>query len=224
MYVFQGEKGYTADDQYDAKTFESAPMDVPPPMPKPKIKKEKSDKIKTSAEKPSIPPVKTTPAQPASMMPPTNGNTAKPIPSGLGSSTARQPPLPNKQKDLALTPKVVPSKRPSDVSSSAPVPEKKPHLSGNTPKVSTTSAPTRPVTNGNGTTPPKGLPRPAPPPGRPPPPPPPTRAAEDVLFIKKKKVSHLLSAESKCALIEQKKPNNGPPPPAGGPSVRDRYK
>jgi len=225
MYVFQGEIGYTADDQYDAKTFESAPMDVPPPMPKQKIKKEKTDKIKTLAEKANIPPVKTAPTQPASMAPSTNGNTAKHIPSGLGSSTARQIPLPDKQKDLALPPKVVPSKRTSDVSSSAPVPEaKKPHLNGDKQKASTASAPTRPVTNGNGTNPPKGLPRPAPPPGRPPPPPPPTRAAEDVLFIKKKKVSQPLSAESKCALIEQKKPNNGPPPPAGGPSVRDRYK
>jgi hypothetical protein len=178
-----------ADNQYDAKTFESAPMDVPPPVPKPRTKKEKSDKIKTSAEKLSVPPVKTTPTQPASMVPPSNGNTAKPIPSGLGSSTARQDPVSDKQKDLALPPKVVPSKRPSDISSSAPVPEaKKPHLNGDKPKASTSSAPTRPVTNGNGTNPPKGLPRPAPPPGRPPPPPPPTRAAEDVLFIKKKKV------------------------------------
>jgi len=199
-------------------------MDVPPPVPKPRIKKEKSDKVKTLAEKSSVPVVKTTPTQPASMVPPANGNSAQPIPSGLGSSTARQSPISDKQKDLALPPKVVPSKRPSDVSSSAPVPEaKKPHLNGDKPKVSTTPAPTRPVTNGNGTNPPKGLPRPAPPPGRPPPPPPPTRAAEDVLFIKKKKVCHSLS-QLGCSLIEQKKPNTGPAPSAGGPSVRDRYK
>jgi hypothetical protein len=189
MYASPAERLDTADDQYDAKTFESAPMDVPPPVSKPKIKKDKSDKIKTLAEKPSVP-VKPTPAQPVSMVPPTNGNSGKPIPSGMGSSTARQDSLPDKQKDLALPPKVIPSKRPSDVSSSAPVPEaKKPNLHGDKPKLSTTSVPTRPVANGNGTNPPKGIPRPAPPPGRPPPPPPPTRAAEDVLFIKKKKVS-----------------------------------
>jgi hypothetical protein len=200
MYVLLGKTGKTADDKYDAKTFESAPMDVPPPVPKPRIKKEKSDKIKTLSEKSSVPPIKATPTQPVSMAPPTNGNTAKPIPSGLGSSTARQDPVSDKQKDLALPPKVVPSKRPSDVSSSAPVPEaKKSHLNGNTPKISATSAPTRPVTNGNGTNPPKGLPRPAPPPGRPPPPPPPTRAAEDVLFIKKKKVCSSLLLAGMCA-------------------------
>jgi hypothetical protein len=200
MYVLLGKTGITADDKYDAKTFESAPMDVPPPIPKPKIKKEKSDKIKTLAEKSSTPPVKPAPSQPASMVPTMHGNSAKPIPSGLGSSAARQNPVSDKQKDLALPPKVIPSKRPSDVSSSAPVPEaKKPHLNGDKPKVSTASAPIRPAINGNGTNPPKGLPRPAPPPGRPPPPPPPTRAAEDVLFIKKKKVCSSLLLAGMCA-------------------------
>lgn len=194
----------TADAQYDAKTFESAPMDVPPPVAKPKIKKEKSDKIKTLTEQPSVPPVKSTPTQPASKVPPSSVNSAKPIPSGLGSSTARQDSLPDKQKDRALPPKVVPSKRPSDVSSSAPIPEaKKPHISGDKPKASTISAPTRPVANGNGTNPPKGLPRPAPPPGRPPPPPPPTRAAEDVLFIKKKKVCLSVSLPRKSLTVTE---------------------
>jgi hypothetical protein len=161
-------------------------MDVPPPVSKPKIKKEKSDKTKTPVENPNgVPNVNHT--QPASVG--ASVNTSKPIPSG--PSASRPAPALDTQKDLAQSPKVVPSKRPSDVPpSSAPNPEaKRPHLNGNaSTKPQPTSAPNRPTPNGTNT--PKGLPRPAPPPGRPPPPPPaPTRPAEDVLFIKKKKVS-----------------------------------
>lgn len=164
-------------------------MDVAPLAPKPRPKKEKSDKPKAQAEKSTITAsVKPTSASTA----PPNGLTTKTVPSG--PSAPRQPPPPDTQKDLALPPKVVPSKRPSDASSApTPRPEaKKPNFYGDLSKPTASSVPNRP--NPNGSNPPKGLPRPAPPPGRPPPPPAaPPRAAEDVLFIKKKKVRQFTS-------------------------------
>ena len=189
--------------QYDAKTFLPAPVDTPLPLPKPRIKKEKPDKpkIKPEVKEPVSEPTRPDPTIPAAMHV-VNGN-SKPTPTA--TVKPRQEPKPDLQKDLAMPPKVVPSKRSSDVSSSTlPKPEaKKPHLNGSAPTrppnpIGSMSAPNRTTTNGNGALPAKasmGLSRPPPPLGRPPPPPPSsTRAPEDVLFIKKKKAS----LQSRC--------------------------